>query len=47
MNQSELAHYISDKDKAEQVLHEIGILNDIPRLHSAGRIIWESPEIQV
>ena len=39
MNLSELAQYISDEEKAEQVLREIGILKGIPHVHSAERII--------
>jgi hypothetical protein len=39
MNLSELAQYISDEQKAEQILREIGILKRYPRVHSAGRII--------
>ena len=35
MNLSELAQYISDEEKAEQVLREKGV----PHVRSAGRII--------
>jgi hypothetical protein len=38
MNLSELAQYISDEEKAEQILHELGFLNDISLARSAGRI---------